>query len=225
MAEPRNPSPNEDELSQQFLDLIAGLKPRQRAFLQHYLNPQSPGYGNATKSAELTGYAGEPGSVQLSVAGHRVAKNPKVQKVMAVVFERAGCTLELDAKVIFEAMTATRTRYLKGENNTIIATPPEPDHPTRVHAVEVKHRLLRSQPGTVTHQRLPAADSNREQAAEPEFCPGCREAQEQAAELGAADRAALRDVTKADDALRNAETPHKEAGDEREAADAPEDPR
>src|SRR5438105_5001352 len=122
MAEQNNPPSNENELSE-LPKLIARLNSRQRAFLLHYLNPQSPGFGNATKSAELTGYAGEPGSVQLSVQGHRVLNHPKTQRCMAAVFELAGCTLELDAKVMFEAMTATRTRYLKGENNTIISTP------------------------------------------------------------------------------------------------------
>lgn len=214
MAEQKNPSPNQNELPQPLLDLIAKLNPRQRAFLKHFINAQDPGFGNATKSAELSDYAGEPGSVQLSVQGHRLLNNPKIQRCMALVFEQAGCTLELDAKVIFEAMTATRTRYLRGPDNTIISTPPEPDHPTRLRGVEVKHRLLRTHSATVTYQRLPAAESVAATSAEHALCHNCGEALSKVAAISPADRSLLRSISNSDQELANSEIPQRHAGEE-----------
>lgn len=229
MAERNNPTPNQNQLFDIFVELfaepkvrelVAELKPQYLEFLLNILNRQSAGFANRTKSAELAGYAGEPGSVQLAVQGHRVLKNPKVQKVMAVVFERAGCTLELDARVIFEAMTATRTRYLRGADNTIISTPPEPDHATRLRAVELRHRLIRT-PSTATHQRLaPTVSAEMAQAGEP-VCAFCGEAMSKVAALNPADRALLRNITKLDQELRSAETPQQNAGEEHGELDAP----
>jgi hypothetical protein len=214
MAEQKNPSPNQNELPQPLLDLIAKLNSRQREFLKHFINAQDPGFGNATKSAELSDYAGEPGSVQLSVQGHRLLNNPKIQRCMALVFEQAGCTLELDAKVIFEAMTATRTRYLRGPDNTIISTPPEPDHPTRLRGVEVKHRLLRTHSATVTYQRLPAAESVAATSAEHGLCSRCGEATDKVAAVEPADRGLLRAITNCDQQLANSDAPQQRPGDE-----------
>jgi len=222
MAEQKIPSSNQEEVLQQLLDSIAELKPRQRTFLQHYLNPHSPGYGNATKSAELTAYAGEPGSVQLSVQGHRLLHHPKTQRCMAAVFEQAGCTLELDAKVMFEALTATQTQYLRGPHNTIVSTPPQPDHPTRLRAVEIRHRLLRTQPATATHQHLPAVEVEATESADNELCRNCGEAMSRVATFDPADRGILRAITECDQELANSETRPQEDAQEDEDAKEPE---
>ena len=214
MAEQNNPTPHPNESFQKILTFIAELNPRQHAFLQHYFNPQSPGFGNATKATEVAGYAGEPGSVQLAVQGHRLLNNPKIRRCMEAVFEEAGCTLELDAKVIYEGMTATRTRYLKGENNSVISTPPEPDHQTRLHAVELRHRLLRTQPATVTHQPLPAVDSEATTSSERQLCPNCGEAMSKVAAFDPADRGLLRAITNCDQELANSETPQQDGGED-----------
>ncbi|HEX9120363.1 MAG TPA: hypothetical protein VF840_07475 [Terriglobales bacterium] len=230
MAERNNPTPNQNQLFGIFLELlaepdfqalVAAVKPQHLEFLLSYLDSQSPGWRKRNKAAELAGYAGKPGSAQLSGQGSRVLKNPNVQQCMAAVFERAGCTLERDAKVISEAMTATRTRYLRGANNTIISTPAEPDHQTRLRAVVVKDRLLRIQTTTVTHQRLPAADSDAAASGEHDLCASCGEAMSKVAALNPADRALLRDITKFDQELRSADTPQQNAGEEHGELDAP----
>lgn len=214
MAEQNKPPAEEEQFSAKLLQLLSELNPQQFAFFRSYFSRQSTAFGNATKASELAGYAGEPGSVQLAVTGHRLLSNRKIRRCMEAVFEQAGCTLELDAKVIFEAMTATRTRYLKGENNAIISTPPEPDHQTRLHAVELRHRLLRTQPATVTHQRLPAVDSEATTSAEHELCPNCGEAMSKVAAINPADRGLLRAITKCDQELANSETPlQQDAGE------------
>ena len=214
MAEKGNPSADQREISKKLLKLLSELNPQRLAFFLSYFSRQSAGFGNATKATELAGYAGEPGSVQHSVQGHRLLNNPKIRRCMEAVFEQAGCTLELDAKVIFEGMTATRTRYLRGENNSIISTPPEPDHPTRLRSVELKHRLLRTQPANVTHQRLPAVDSEATTSSDHELCPSCREAMNRVAAFDPADRGLLRAITKCDQELANSETPlQRDAGE------------
>lgn len=221
MAERNNPTPNQNQLFDIFLEilaepdfqaLVAALKPQHLEFLLSYLDSQSPGWRKRNKAAELAGYAaGKPGSTQLSVQGSRVLKNPNVQQCMAAVFERAGCTLERDAKVISEAMTATRTRYLRGANNTIISTPAEPDHPTRLRAVVIKHCLLRTPSATATHQRLePAVSADMAQAVEHEVCANCRQALSKVADLDAPDRGLLRAIINSDQELANSETPQQQ---------------
>jgi hypothetical protein len=224
MADQNNPTPNQNQLFDIFLELlaepdfqalVAAVKPQHLEFLLSYLDSQSPGWRKRNKAAELAGYAaGKPGSAQLSVQGSRVLKNPNVQQCMAAVFERAGCTLERDAKVISEGMTATRTRYLKGENNTIISTPLEADHQTRLRAVELRHRLLRTQPASVTHQRLPAVDSGTTTSTEHELCPNCGEAMSKVAAFNPADRGLLRAIVKCDQELADSEAPlQQDAGE------------
>jgi hypothetical protein len=220
MAERNNPSVDQDQLSAKLLKLLSELNPQQFAFFESYFSRQSPAFGNATKASELARYAGEPGSVQLSVTGHRLLNNPKIRRCMEAAFEQAGCTLELDAKVIFEAMTATRTRYLCGPDNTIISTPPEPDHPARLRGLDMKYRLLRTT-ATVTHQRLPAADSDTAPSGEHDLCASCGEAMSKVAALNPADRALLLDITKFDEELRSADTPQENAGEEHGELDAP----
>lgn len=210
MPEQSNPPADQDQLSAKLLKLLSELNPQQFAFFRSFISRQNAGFGNATKATALAGYAGEPGSVQLSVQGHRLLNNPKIRRCMEAVFEEAGCTLELDAKVIFEGMTATRTRYLRGESNTIISTPPEPDHQTRLRAVELRHRLLRTPP-TATHQRLaPTVSAEMAQAVEHEVCQNCREALAKVAELNAPDRGLLRAIINSDQELANSETPQQQ---------------
>ena len=136
---------------------------------------------------------------------------------MEEIFEAAGCTLERDAKCVFEAMAATRTRYFIGPDGTIVSAPPEPDHQTRLRAVEIKHRLLRMPPAT-THQRLPAADfGGTKQAVENAVCPNCDEAMNKVTQLDAADRGLLRDIADSDEKLATCDVQdqgHKKQDDE-----------
>ena len=214
MAEQSNLPADQDPLSAKLLQFLSELNPQQFAFFQNYFSRQSAGFGNATKATELAGYAGEPGSVQLSVQGHRLLNNPKIRRCMETVFEQAGCTLELDAKVIFEAMTATRTHYLRGENNTIVSTPPQPDHQTRLRAVELRHRLLRTYSATGSRERLPTAESTTTTSAEHGLCPRCGEATDKVAAVDPADRGLLRAITNCDQELANSEIPQRHAGEE-----------
>ncbi len=134
----------DDRILEHLQQLLAKLSPKQRQFVSHYLNCQDAAFGNATKAAAAAGYAaGKRGSNQLAVQGHRNLANPDVQHCLEVFLELAGCTLERDARVLSDAMNATRHRFVVAAGQ-LVGTPEEPDHAIRLRAVELKHRLLRT---------------------------------------------------------------------------------
>lgn len=96
---------------------------------------------------------------------------------------RGICTLELDAQCIREAIGATQTKFLVGDNNQIIATPPQPNHAVRLRAVELKHRLLRASRHTDTPEPVspPASDGTTQPVGGDEVSPEYAEAINQVA--------------------------------------------
>jgi hypothetical protein len=120
-----------------------GLTLRQQKFVKHYTD-SGPGRGNATKAAELAGYAGEAGSNQLAVAGHENLRNPKIRQVIDEALDEAGCTLTDCAKVLGEALQATKRKPFMNEGRIVYAAA-EPDFRSRIQAATIAIRL-RGQP-------------------------------------------------------------------------------
>lgn len=91
-----------------------GKKPtlKQAAFLRHYMNPRSCGFGNATRASELAGYKGKPGSNQLAVQGVRNLRRFNIKEAVARELYKQGCTPAFIAGRIIEAMRATEVRVL-----------------------------------------------------------------------------------------------------------------
>jgi hypothetical protein len=56
------------------------MTPRQELFVEYYINRESEGFGNATKSAELAGYGGDYNSIK--VLGCNLLKNPLIIKAI-----------------------------------------------------------------------------------------------------------------------------------------------
>lgn len=113
------------------------LTARQELFAAHVSNPESPGFGNATRAAELAGYKGAPGSNQLAVQGCVNMKNPIIKRAVADAFDRAGCTPDLAAKALLEALSATQTRVFLGKSDTLLYSKPIPDNMARLAALRI----------------------------------------------------------------------------------------
>jgi hypothetical protein len=113
------------------------LLPRQAAFARLISDPASPAYGNRPKATAMAGYKpGKPGSNQLSVQGHRLENNPKVQRAMSEILEEQGGTLEHCAARLFEASNATRQEVFLDKEGQLVCSDPEPDHPIRLRSVD-----------------------------------------------------------------------------------------
>jgi hypothetical protein len=187
------------------------LTPKQLAFLHHILDQQGPAFGNATKAAELAGYAGSPGGNQLAVQGHRTLKNPKVQHCLEDYLEAAGCTLQLDAQRLREAMDATKRKIFFSPKTGIVLAPPEPDHPTRLRAIDQKHRLMRvCYPPTASI--APTSPGAMPILSSDESSPECVDAIKKVTALSPADRVLLREVATSDEKLGDAEVDQDPGG-------------
>ncbi len=116
------------------------LTPKQQRFVGNLTNPESPGYSNATRSAELAGYKGKPGGNQLAVQGHVNLRNAKVRRAIETVLDRAGCTPELGAKRLRQALDATQLRVFAIDGEWVYSKP-LPDYRERRLATELLFRL------------------------------------------------------------------------------------
>lgn len=126
------------------------LKLKQRRFVAEFTNPEGEGFGNLTKAAELAGY--EPTSARNQ--GHRLMKNDDVKTEVELVLEQGGATREKAARVVSEAMDADVTRvFCPGEGELVYADP-MPDHPTRLKAAEMSHKLRGDFPTPNEQERI-----------------------------------------------------------------------
>ncbi len=124
---------------------------KQQLFIRYFSDPQSPGFGNATQAAQLAGYKGRPGSNQLAVQGHANLRNRKIRRSLAAILDKSGCTLELGAKRLRQALDAEQVRValLAG---AFVYSKPLPDYRERRQAAELLFRL----------RGLPAPNEERE---------------------------------------------------------------
>lgn len=130
------------------------LTGKQRRFVQHYTDPESPGFENATKAAELAGYKGKPGGTQLRVQGHENLTNPNIRGEVERVLVRAGATLEKVAEVLRQGMDATRVRVFMKKSGTLAYSKPLVDHAERRLAAETVAKLHGAFPTTRQQERM-----------------------------------------------------------------------
>jgi hypothetical protein len=117
------------------------LTPKQAAFVHHYSNPKSDGYGNATRACERAGYAGAPGSNQLAVQGWRNLRQPEIQVAMRAALSEQGFTPEFVAKTLMGAMRATVVRALPNRKGKLVPHK-FPDHRTRLQGYDRASRVF-----------------------------------------------------------------------------------
>jgi len=116
------------------------ITPKQQRFVASFTDPKSPGFSNATRAAQAAGYRGEPGSNQLSVQGHSTLRNPNVRVAIADALDKAGCTLELGARRLRQALDAKQVRPFLVDGKIVYAEPTA-DYRERRQATELLFRL------------------------------------------------------------------------------------
>ena len=129
------------------------LTGRQARFVQHYADPQGPGFENATKSAELAGYKGKPGSNQLAVQGHANLRNPNVRREIERILDEAGATMEKVAWVLAEGMESKRPK-VAFDGKRFHYSRHLPDRQERRLSAEMVCRLRAAFPTTQEQERL-----------------------------------------------------------------------
>jgi hypothetical protein len=200
------------------------LLPRQAAFARLISDPASPAYGNRPKATAMAGYApGKPGSNQLSVQAHRLANNPRVQRLMSEILDEQGGTLDHCAARLVEASNATRRKVLRGTNDRVIYSDSEPDHPIRLQAIDritAFHREARHSTGATPNSQRGVGVT----ATTPEEQRRLAAAQDAVEQLPSSERMSLRTafaltreitrkVAKAQTEPSEQETPHDEEQD------------
>ncbi len=78
-------SKSQDETS--LSELHRNFNDRELALVNHFVDPESPGYQNKTRSAELAGYKGAPGSNQLAVQGCRTVKKAREDATLREILD------------------------------------------------------------------------------------------------------------------------------------------
>jgi hypothetical protein len=96
------------------------LTPKQAAFVHHYFNPNSDGYGNATRACERAGYKGDPGSNQLAIQGWRNLRQPGIQVAMRAALSEQGFNQEFAANTLMGAMRATVVRAIPNGKGKLV---------------------------------------------------------------------------------------------------------
>src|SRR5271169_7142526 len=177
-----------------------GLTTRELALLHHYTDPSSPGYQNATRSAELAGYKGPTGSNQLSVQGSRTLKKARELGVLRDILVEKGCTLERAAERLAAGLDAKRKRIFMTQAGQVIEGPPQDDHHSQLQAAKLIFQLHGAFGGASRQELSPAAacpETGR--AADQERVSGeYSNAMAIMSESDAVDRESLRDVLECD---------------------------
>ena len=112
------------------------LNPRQRRFVAEFTNPESKAFGNATKSAEASGY-----SLRRAMqTGHDLVRNREIEREIDRALDEVGATREKVAQVLHNGLEAKTTRVFCQDGKVIYSEPLE-DHPTQVRAAEVVGKM------------------------------------------------------------------------------------
>ena len=83
------------------------LKPRQKAFLRAYLDPESHAYGNATEAAVVAGYTDNRAAA--AVQGNRLLNNVKIQTEVARHFQEQEAGIEVRLGKLHEVASGEYT--------------------------------------------------------------------------------------------------------------------
>ena len=112
---------------------------RELTLLAHYINPQSPGYLNGTRSAELAGFTGKRASLW-STASRTIAK-AKAGGLFAIIMSEHGVTFQAVGRVVAECMQAHRV-YPVTKDGKVVLHDGGPDHPVRLQGAKLGAQLL-----------------------------------------------------------------------------------
>jgi hypothetical protein len=181
-------------------ELPDGLTNRELDLLGHYTDPASPGYRNATRSAELAGYKGLPSSNQLSVQGSRTLRKARELGVLRAILTEKGCTLDHAAERLAACLDAKRTRVFMTKDGKIIKSEPEDDHHQQRLAAKLVFQLHGAFDGASRQELSPAAACHEtgRAADQEQVSAEHRSAMAILSESDAVDRELLRDVLECD---------------------------
>jgi len=168
---------------------------KQAAFVHHYSNPKSDGFGNATRACERAGYKGDPGSNQLAVQGWRNLHQPQIQLAMRTALAEQGFTLEFAAKILMGAMRATVVRALPNRKGKPVLHK-FPDHRVRMQAYDRAWRVFGgdkpSEAEPIDHQ-LYGAEWERRLAPRKNLSEGDKQKSPEIAQFSPRERMAMRE--------------------------------
>ena len=211
---------NSDEKSSEekspTLESLDGFNSRELSLLRHYLDPTSPGYRNGTKSAELAGYQGEPGSNQLAVQANRTLAKARRLGVLRLTLDVNGCSLEDAAKTLAACMKAKRQPVAITKAGVFVEGPEQDDHRVQLDTAKFVFRLHGAVDTPRRRQQLPPAAACDDGEPRPERQePTSPEHQNAIAILSESDpvsRDALRDVVECDAKLHEFEAHEPQLG-------------
>ena len=122
------------------------LNLRQRRFIAEFTNPESKGFGNQTKAAELAGYS--PGRAKQT--GHDIVTNRDVRSEIERIMDEAGVTRKMVAQVLRGGLDAKITRVFCPPGGDVVYSKASVDHQTRLRAAEIASKLRGDFPPTKT---------------------------------------------------------------------------
>jgi len=93
--------------------------------------------GNGTEAAKRAGYVGDDN--QLGVQAYDNLHNPKIQR--AILARLQGMSAH-GMNTLLEAMDATKSKAFLDKAGNLVTTDPQPDHRTRLQAVEIWAKML-----------------------------------------------------------------------------------
>lgn len=114
------------------------LSPKRRRFVANFTDPTQETFGNATRSAAASGYS----PLRAKQTGHELVTNRDVRAEVERTLREAGATREKAARVLTEAMDANNVRVFCPGEGELVYSDPLVDHPTRLKAAEMTHKLL-----------------------------------------------------------------------------------
>lgn len=78
---------------------LEALPPRRRKLVENYTNPDSPTFGNATRSYVEAGHTDYP---TVRIDAHRALHEPNVERAIKAVYAATGASLEARAELLWE---------------------------------------------------------------------------------------------------------------------------
>jgi hypothetical protein len=201
-----------------------GLTSRELSLLQHYTDPESAGYQNATRSAELAGYKGLPGSNQLSVQGSRTLKKVRGLRMLPAILDENGCTFERLAKRLSACLDAQRKPVFMTKAGQVVEGPAQDDYRVQLQAVKLGFQLHGALGGANRREMSPPAagqetgpTTTRQEEASEEY----RNAVAILSNSGSIERESLRDVLECDSLSVELETGKPQGGSEEQPGKEP----
>ncbi len=122
------------------------LNLRQRRFIAEFTNPQSKGFGNQTKAAELAGYSQE----RARITGSELVTNRNVRSEIERIMDEAGVTRKKVARRLNEGLDAKITKVFCPTGGAVVYSKGLVDNQTRMRAVEIAFKLRGDFPATKT---------------------------------------------------------------------------